>query len=83
MKKRKNYYLILIIMFITLGAIGYGGYVAYNKIVNASEIKQDNNSTINIKNQSQNTLPELDLATWNIQNFGSSSPPKKALKFKQ
>ncbi|UWV76947.1 hypothetical protein [Mycoplasmopsis cynos] len=72
MKKRKNYYLILIIMFITLGAIGYGGYVAYNKIVNASEIKQDNNSTINIKNQSQNTLPELDLATWNIQNFGSS-----------
>ncbi|UWV92671.1 hypothetical protein [Mycoplasmopsis cynos] len=82
MKKRKNYYLILIIMFITLGAIGYGGYVAYNKIVNASEIKQDNNSTINIKNQSQNTLPELDLATWNIQNFGSSSP-KKALKFKQ
>ncbi|UWV81162.1 hypothetical protein [Mycoplasmopsis cynos] len=82
MKKRKNYYLILIIMFITLGAIGYGGYVAYNKIVNASEIKQDNNSTINIKNQSQNTLPELDLATWNIQNFGSS-PQRRRLKFKQ
>ncbi|TQC54905.1 MnuA family membrane nuclease [Mycoplasmopsis cynos] len=74
MKKKKNYYLVLIIMFITLGAIGYGGYVAYNKIVNASETKQDNNSTTNIKNQSQNTLPELDLATWNIQNFGSSSP---------
>ncbi|MCU9936737.1 hypothetical protein NWP96_06695 [Mycoplasmopsis cynos] len=53
-------------MFITLGAIGYGGYVAYNKIVNASKTKQDNNSTTNIKNQSQNTLPELDLATYEI-----------------
>ncbi|WAM08624.1 hypothetical protein [Mycoplasmopsis cynos] len=77
MKKRKNYYLVLIIMFITLGAIGYGGYVAYNKIVNASKTKQDNNSTTNIKNQSQNTLPELDLANTKYSKFWFIKPQRR------